>query len=161
MEPPAWLDEVFQIRRNIGDPVASDFIYMEEESLESVDAQKNTAYTTGNGWYGFYDGVEWRQYNLKFSDTYIQLLARKHGRLGASIKLIDNLIAQIDPTDYITSGNSGGQSMSFPTLQEVLDYYTALRDILLEEEAKEAGMNSGLMLKTKRRPVGGVIEDYE
>jgi len=157
MEPPAWLDEVFQIRRSIGDPVTGDFVYVEE--LPDT-APQNIAHTTGNGEYQFYDGVEWRKYNLKFGDAYIRLLAEKHGRLGASIKLIDNLIAQIDPTD-LTSGNTGGQSMSFPSLQEVLNYYATLRNILFEEEAAEAGMNSGLMLETKRRPVGGVIEDYE
>jgi len=158
METPAWLDEVFQIRRSIGDPVTGDFAYTDE--LPET-APQNTAHTAGNGEYRFYDGAEWRKYNLKFGDAYIRLLAGKHGRIGASIKLIDSLIARIDPTDYITSGNSGGQSMSFPSLGEVTAYYTALRDMLREEEAAELGMNSGLMLETKRRPVGGVIEDYE
>jgi len=158
MEPPAWLDEVFQIRRSIGDPVTGDFVYVEE--LPET-APQNEAHTTGNGEYQFFDGVEWRKYHLKFGDAYIRLLLEKYSRLSVSIQLIDKLIARIDPTDYITSGNAGGQSMSFPSLGEVMAYYTALRDVLLEEEAKEAGMNSGLMLETKRRPVGGVIEDYE
>jgi len=35
---------------------------------------------------------------------------------------------------------------------------TSLRDNLLEEEAATAGMNSGLIVRTKRRPVGGVLE---
>jgi len=157
-EIPAWLDEVIQIRRSIGDPVTGDFVYAEE--LPET-APQNIAYTKGDGEYSFHDGVEWRKYSLKISDAYIKLLAGKHGRIGTAIKLIDNLIAQIDPTDYINSGNAGGQSMSFPSLQEVMNYYTTLRDILLEEEAKEAGMNSGLMLQTKKRPVGGVIEGYE
>jgi len=158
METPAWLDEVFQIRRSIGDPVTGDFVYAEE--LPET-APQNIAHRTGNGEYRFYDGAEWREYSLKFGDAYIRLLAGKYGQLGASIKLIDSLIAQIDPTDYITSGNAGGQSMSFPSLQEVMDYYKTLRGILFEEYAAEAGMNSGLMLETKRRPVGGVIEGYE
>ena len=159
-ETPAWLGEVIQVRRSIGDPVTSDFIYIEELSSSS-EALKNVAYTMGDGEYWFYDGLEWRLYSLKCSDAYIKLLAGKHGKIGAAIKLIDNLIAQIDPTDYINSGNTGGQSMSFPSLQEVLNYYTTLRDILLKEQAEEAGMNSGLMLETKKRPVGGVTEDYE
>jgi hypothetical protein len=157
-EKPVWLDEVIQIRRSIGDPVTGDFVYVDE--LPET-APQNTAYTTGSGEYRFHDGVEWRLYSLKCGDAYIRLLAGKHGRIGAAVKLIDTLIAQIDPADYLTGGNAGGQSMSFPSLQEVLDYYTTLRGILLEEEAAEAGMNSGLMLKTKKRPVGGAIEGYE
>jgi len=158
METPAWLDEVIQVRRSIGDPVTGDFVYVDE--LPET-APQNTAYTKGDGEYWFYDGVEWRKYSLKCGDAYIRLLVGKHGRIGAAIKLIDTMIAQIDPTDYITSGNAGGQSMSFPSLQEVMNYYTALRDILLDEQAEEAGMNSGLMLQTKKRSVGGVIEGYE
>jgi len=157
-EIPAWLDEIIQVRRSIGDPVTGDFAYVEE--LPET-APQNTAYTKGDGEYWFHDGVEWRKYSLKFGDPYIKLLAGKYGRIGAAVKLIDNLIAQIDPTDYINSGNAGGQSMSFPSLQEVMNYYTTLRGILLEEQAEEAGMNSGLMLQTKKRPVGGVIEGYE
>jgi len=159
IETPDWLKEVFQIRRSIGDPVTGDFVYVEE--LLSENALKNTAYTSGDGEYWFFDGVEWRLYSLKFGDAYIRLLLEKYSRLSASIKLIDDLIARIDPTDYITSGNAGSQSMSFPSLSEVVEYYKTLRNILLEEEAKEAGMNSGLILDTKRRLVGGVIEDYE
>jgi len=159
MEIPAWLDEVIQVRRSIGDPVTGDFVFVDE--LPESWPYQNVTHTTGNGEYCFYDGVEWRKHRLKIGDAYIRLLAEKHGRIGAAIKLIDTLIAQIDPTDYINSGNSGGQSTSFPSLQEVMNYYTVLRDILLEEQAKEAGMNSGLMLETKKRPVGGVIENYE
>jgi len=158
MELPAWFDEVIQIRRSIGDPVTCEFFFVDELPESAV---RHTAWTTGNGEYWFHDSIEWRKYSLKFGDPYIKLLAGKYGRLGAAIKLIDNLIAQIDPTDYINSGNAGGQSMSFPSLQEVMNYYTTLRDRLLDEYAAEQGTNSGLMLATKKRPVGGVLEDYE
>jgi len=151
------IDDVFQVRRSIGNPVAGDFTLVAELPETGL---LNTAYTTGNGEYWFYD-QEWQKYPLKFGDAFIKLLVKQHGRIKASIKLIDNLIAQLDPLDYINSGNAGGQSMSFPSLNEVLEYYNALRNHLLEEEAAEAGMNSGLMLQTKRRAVGGVLEDYE
>jgi len=149
------LDEIFQIRRSIGDPVTGNFVYVD---AFPDTAQRNTAYTTGDGKYQFFNGLEWREYNLKFGDAYIGLLVEKHGRLGASIKLVNNLIAQINPKEYITSGKAGGQSMSFPSLRDVLDYYNTLRDALLEEEASDAGMNSGLMLEAKRSPVGGVLK---
>jgi hypothetical protein len=149
------LREIIHVRRSIGDPVTSDFILVDELPAE---AQQNTAYTPGDGLYRYFDGVEWRFYTLKFSDNYIGQLIKQRGRHRAAVKLIDNLIARIDPADYITSGNAGGQSMSFASLGEVIAYYNALRDRLLEEEAEEAGTNSGLMLKTKPRPVGGVME---
>jgi hypothetical protein len=158
-EAPAWLKEIFETRRGIGDPVTADFVFIDK--LPKT-APPNTAHTAGNGVYKFYNGVEWREYGLKFSDGYVRGLLEGLGRVKAAVKLVDNLIARIDPADYLTSGNAGGQSVSFPSLRDVLDYYNALRDRLLEEEAAAAGMNSGRMLQTKRRPVGGVLEgdDY-
>jgi len=153
---PDELKEIFEVRRRIGDPVTADFVYTEE--LPETAPEK-TAYTTGNGEYKYFDGVEWRLYVLKFSDGYIKGLIEGLGHIKAAIRLIDNLIARIDPADYITSGNAGGQSVSFPSLGEVLDYYNALRKSLIEEEQAEAGLNSGRMLDTVRRPVGGVLEE--
>jgi len=152
------LDDIFEVRRSVGDPVTGGFTLVD---VLPETAPQNTAYTTGNGEYLFFDGVEWRNYSIKTGDAYIRLLLEKHGRLRTSIKLVDNMTAQINPEDFLQSGNAGGQSMSFPSLRDVLDYYDALRERLLEEEAAENGTNSGLMLAAKKRPVGGVLEDYE
>ena len=149
-------DEIIHVRRSIGDPVASDFFRADDLPADPVPG---TAYTKGDGVYYFHDEIEWRTYNLKFSDSYIESLIAGRGRLKAAIRLIDNLIARIDPADYLTSGNAGAQSLGFPSLSEVLAYYNGLRDRLLEEEAEETGTNSGRMLSTKRRPVGGVLEE--
>jgi len=152
------LKEIFEVRRSIGDPITADFVFTDELP---ENASTNTAYTTGNGEYKYFNEVEWRQYKLKFSDGYIMGLIEGLGRIKASIKLVDNLIAKIDPTDYLTSGNAGGQSVSFPSLSEVLAYYNALRYRLIEEERAASGMNSGLMLHTKGRFVGGVLEEED
>jgi len=152
------LKEIFEVRRSIGDPVTADFVFVDELPETALP---NTAYTTGNGEYKYFDEVDWRQYKLKFSDGYIRGLVEGLGRLKASIKLVDNLIAKIDPTDYLVAGNAGGQSVSFPSLSEVLAYYNALRDRLIEEEKAASGMNSGLMLRTKRRFVGGIMENAD
>jgi hypothetical protein len=156
IETPDSLKEILELRRRIGDPITADFVCTD---VLPATALENISYTTGDGEYKFFDGVEWRAYTLKFSDGYIQGLVEGMGRLKAAIKLIDNLIARIDPMDYITSGNAGGQSVSFPSLGEVMAYYNALRDRLIEEEKAAAGVNSGLMVHTVRRPVGGVLED--
>jgi hypothetical protein len=156
--PPAWLQQVIRARRSIGDPVTRDFIYVTELPDEGPE---KTAFTTGNGSYRYYAG-SWKQYDVKFSDGYIRELVEGRGRYRAAVTLINNLIARIDPADYITSGNAGGQSVSFPSLADMLAYYNGLRDALMREEAAANRADSGLMLRTKRRPVGGVLEydDY-
>jgi hypothetical protein len=151
------LQQILLVRRSIGDPVTLDFICV---AVLPEDGPGKTAFTTGDGVYWYYDG-SWKQYGLKFSDPYIRELVEEQGRLRAAMTLINNLIARIDPSDYITSGNAGGQSVSFPSLSDMLAYYNGLRDALMKEEAASNRMDSGLMLRTKRRPVGGVMEDYD
>ena len=150
------LNEVIDVRRNIGDPIASDFIVVDDLPLEPF---KGIAYTTGDGIYSYFNGLKWQQFDIKFTDNYIERLISERGKLRASIRLIDNLIALINPDDYIAAGNTGGQSMSFSSLAEVVNYYEGLRRYLLDEEAALAGADSGRMLKTVRKPVGGVLED--
>ena len=150
--------DVLEARRRVGDPAVSDLRLVGELPAEPL---KDTAYTQGDGVYQYFDGIAWKSYDLKFSDEYIEKVIRERGQIRGCIRLIDNLITRIDPTDYIVSGNAGGQSMSFLSLSEILQFYNALRDKLLDEEAEVEGMNSGLMLKTKKKYVGGVLEDYE
>ena len=152
---PELLDEIISVRRSIGDPIANDFHFVNELPAAAL---KGATYTTGDGVYQHHNGIEWKTYSLKFSDNYIRGLVETKGRLKASIRLIDQLIARIDPAEYITSANAGAQSTGFPSLSEVMAYYNGLRDRLLAEDAEENGMNSGLMLSTERRPVGGVLE---
>jgi hypothetical protein len=152
--PPEWLQQIIRVRRSIGDPVTRDFIYVIELP---DDPPVQTAFTTGNGEYWYYAG-SWKVYDIKFSDSYIRELVEERGRRQAAIALIDNLIARIDPSDYITSGNAGGQSVSFPSLGDMLTFYNGLRAALMKEEAAANHADSGLMLRTKRRPVGGVLE---
>jgi hypothetical protein len=154
MDMPGWLRQAVFIRRLIGDPVTLDFIYAGE--LPET-APGKTAFTAGDGVYRYYDGV-WKPYNLRFSDAYIRELAAERGAYPAARALVNNLIARIDPADYIASGNAGGQSVSFPSLGDMLAFYNGLRDALAKEEAEAGRMDSGLMLRTKRRPVGGVLE---
>ena len=152
---PSWLEDVFEIRRRIGDPITGDLVYVDDFPEEPLE---NTAYTTGDERYWYFNQLGKQQYKIKHNDSYIRAMVEGLGRVKASIKLIDLLIAKIDPTDYITSGNAGGQSVSFLSLTDILAYYNALKDVLLEEEADAEGLNSGVMLSVVKRPVGGVQE---
>ena len=158
MNMPAQLQQIIEVRRSIGDPITADFVIV---ATLPETALPKTAHTTGDGRYWFFDGVDWRLYALKFNDAYIQILVNEQGRHKAAIRLVDDLLARLDPADYLTAGNAGGQSVSFSTLTEAMEFYRVLRERLMEADAAANGMNSGLMVKIKRRPVGGVLEDYE
>jgi hypothetical protein len=60
------------------------------------------------------------------------------------------------PDDYITSGNAGGQSVSFPSLSDMLAFYRGLKADLLAEAAVLEGNDTGRFMKFDRPAVGGV-----
>jgi hypothetical protein len=65
-------------------------------------------------------------------------------------------LARVHPDDYITAGNAGGQSVSFPALESLIAFYRALKKDLLEEEARQTGADTGRLFQVERPAVGGV-----
>jgi hypothetical protein len=149
--PPDWLQQVIHVRRNVGDPITLDFLYI--DSLPDSGMEK-TAYTTGNGSYWYYAGT-WKKYGLQFSDAYIRQLVEARDKWSASLILIDNLIAQINPADYITSGSAGGQSVSFPSLADMLAYYKARKEAIQNMQRVTVNTNGGGSYRCRPRAVGG------
>jgi hypothetical protein len=155
----AQLDNVLWVRRAIGDPITTDIVGY--DVLPATGTPGVAYLLTGDGYdgvYHYYALGQWQAYNLRFSDVYIKRRVELVGRLQAAIGLINELIARIDPVNYITGGNAGGQSMTFQTLTEVLGYYNGLKAVLLEQEARETGLGNSGFFRVKRRPVGGVLE---
>lgn len=155
---PACLVNVLRLRKMIHDPKVNDIFYV--ASLPD-SAPPCISFTTGDGVYFTMVNGEWKKLPLKFTDSYIvEELKLTRSVWTAAIALIDRLIARIDPDDYIVSGNAGGQSISFPSLGDMIEFYRALRERFVESESEEMRMNSGLYLSVKRNGVGGVWE-YE
>lgn len=150
---PDWQLEIIRVRRSIGDPAAADFLLL--PALPDTGAP-NTAYTLYgdyyDGKYFYYAQGAWKQYALKFADAYIRRRVEESGRLNAAAGLITDLIARLDPADYITGGTAGGQSVSFPSIESALAFYNGLKD------ARERGIGTGGFFRSKHRPVGGVLE---
>jgi hypothetical protein len=156
---PDWQQEIIRVRRSIGDPVAADFLLA--EALPDTGAP-NTAYALYgdyyDGKYFYYTPGGWKQYALKFADAYVRRRVAESGRLNAAIGLITDLIARLDPKDYITGGSAGGQSVSFPSIESVTAFYKELQSALLAQDARERGIGTGGFFRARHRPVGGVLE---
>jgi hypothetical protein len=153
---PAWLVPVLRVRGMIYDPQAKDIIYV--ESLP-FSPPAGVAFTTGNGAYKAKPGEGWVSLDTKFTDGGIEdAIALAKEPVRAACLLIDRLIARIQPNDYITSGNAGGQSVGFPSLTDMLAFYRGLKEDLKAEAAAIAGTNTGRMLTVSRPAVGGVWE---
>ena len=157
---PVSLIQVLRVRGMIYDPLVNDIFFVETLPDNPPDGM---AFTRGDGNYLQKQSGEWERLPIKFTDAGIEdmiAIAGDDPIAGAAL-LIDRLIARIQPEDYLTSGNAGGQSLSFPTLAELLAFYKGLKDSLKEEAAALAHADSGLMLRTRKRFVGGVMEEDE
>jgi hypothetical protein len=153
---PDWLIPILRIRGMIYDPQANDLVYV--ETLPS-DPPPGVAFTLGDGAYRVRPEGDWITLTTKFTDAGIEDVSAMAGEpIRAACMLIDRLIARIQPDDYITSGNAGGQSVSFPSLADMLAFYRGLKTDLLAEAAALAGLDTGRFFKTERPAVGGVWE---
>jgi hypothetical protein len=154
---PGWLVPVLRVREMIYDPQAKDTVYVEQ--LPSYPPP-GVAFTLGDGAYRVRPGGAWTALDTKFTDAGIEdVIAMAAGEpVRAACLLIDRLIARIQPDDYITSGNAGGQSVSFPSLADMLAFYRGLKADLSAEAAALNGTDTGRFFRTGRPAGGGVWE---
>jgi hypothetical protein len=151
---PDWLVPILRVREMIYDPRAKDLVYVEQ--LPSYPPP-GVAFTRGDGEYRVRPGGTWAVLDTKFTDAGIEdMIAVAGDPVRAACLLIDRIIARVQPDDYITSGNAGGQSVSFPSLADLLAFYRGLKADLLAEAAALAGTDTGLLFSVERPAVGGV-----
>jgi hypothetical protein len=153
---PDWLIPILRVREMIYDPQAKDIVYTER--LPS-DPPAGIAFTLGDGSYRARPGEEWIILDTKFTDAGIEdAVAMMGGPIRAACMLINRLISRIQPDDYITGGNAGGQSVSFPSLESMTAFYRALKEDLLAEARVLEGTDTGRFIAAERPAVGGVWE---
>jgi hypothetical protein len=155
---PAWLIPILQARGMIYDPASKDIMYV--EAMPNMPPA-GVAFTTGNGNYMIKEGGEWITLPTKFTDAGIEDVFTLAGGspVEAACLLIDRLIARIQPDDYLTSGNAGGQSMSFPSLADMLAFYRGIKKDLQDEAARINNTDAGRFFQFRRPAVGGVWEN--
>jgi hypothetical protein len=154
--PPNWLVKVIQARWYLGDPPANQFLY---STTFPNEANEGNIYTSGDGNYYKKTAEQWILQPVQFGDGYIRVFTDGGlSPLTTAINNIDQLIARINPADYITSGNAGGQSVSFPSLKDVSDFFAAKKKALKDMAAEQAGLSGVTFLRASRPAVGGSYE---
>jgi hypothetical protein len=154
--PPDWLVRVVQTRWYLGDPPTTQFIYSTTQPDTATDGM---VWTNGDGNYYHRTGTTWIKCKLQFGDGYIRVFTDAGmPPLNVAVNNIDQLIMRIDPTDYITSGNAGGQSVSFPSLAEVTAFFTAKKKALQDMILEQAGLGGVTFVRACRPAVGGSYE---
>jgi hypothetical protein len=132
--PPEWLAEVLKVRFIIGDPICTSLIYADVLPESALEGQ---VYTSGDGVYYKRENGAWVTCRLTLDDRAIDAF-RGGSTWQQASRAIDLLLIRINPLDYITSGNAGGQSVSFPSLADVLAFFNA-RKAAISSWAVQAG----------------------
>jgi hypothetical protein len=151
---PVFFQVQRSIRMELRDPYGvNDIIYA--ETLPPSGDPDIAYYNDGK--YYKWDGVSWALLPLKISDAYIRQMVITRGNRGI-LGLIDFLIAGIKIG--VKSFSSGAEKTDMESLTDVLAFYQALRKIKENEIAAAEGTNTGRTLRTRRRPVGGIVEGW-
>ena len=152
--------QILKVRTNIYDPNVKKI-----EIVDSMpqDGNPNFAYTKNmDGNYWRWAGNDWEKIETQFEDETIGgFLADGKDIISASIIAIDYLLIRIDPTEYLHSGNAGGQSLAFASLAEIVEFYKALKQTLKDRAAMQSGFTTGTYFQTPKYAVGGVMESDE
>jgi hypothetical protein len=153
--PAPYLEKIMRIRVIVGDPLAPSIIYDDQLPDRGLEGQ---IYTRGDGRYYRWSDNSWKAVALKFDDITIDILARGQDIWRGALYVFDNYLAKLDPLDYITSGNAGAQSVSFPSVSEVLAWFTARRALIVKQLERYGTITRACY---RPRAVGGVLECSE
>jgi hypothetical protein len=153
-EPPSsWLADVLRVRLIVGDPVCGTLIYVPAlpgSALEGVCC------TTGNGQYYLMRDGEWEALTVQFGDEVIGEYRRRAKSIWqAAHTVIKALLIRINPLDYITGGNAGAQSVSFPSLADVTAFFNERLKHITDMMNDADGYNR---VRVARQPVGGLYD---
>ena len=154
--PDGWTD-IVTVRRTISDPLGiTDFVFV---SVLPESGPANAAYMKSNDlqnyWYFDSAAKEWKAHTLRFSDRYISELIDEGGILHAQITLVDNIIMQINPQNYMQSMTAGAQSMGFASLADAMSFYKNIKNNLMAQDARRKGLNNKRAYFPAPMDVGG------
>jgi hypothetical protein len=151
---PVFFQVQRSIRMELRDPYGvNDIVYAE---TLPASGDPDVAYYS-NGKYYKWENSSWQVLPLKISDAYIRQMVITKGNRGI-LGLIDYLIAGLKTG--VRSFSSGAEKTDMESLSDVLAYYLALRKLKENEIAAAEGTTTGRTLRTRRRPVGGIVEGW-
>jgi hypothetical protein len=145
-------ERILQIRSLIGDPVATSINYADPLPPSALEG---AVYTIGDGVYQIYRAGAWKPVKVRMDDSEIEGLDSGGSVYAAALDAINILLLKINPLDYITSGNAGGQSVGFPSIADVLAFFNAKKAAIAAIAAKAGDVQRAGHCPV---PVGGLFD---
>ncbi len=146
-------DDIIYVRRALYDPQAIDYIRLEEIPETYMP---DIAVSVGdNGEWNHYTTSGWVKYPVKFTDEHIKSMILSYGKYQTAICFIDAIISRIDPVGFLHSANAGAQSMSFASLSDVINFYTARKTAIQEDMCIALKSFGGGHFRENPIPIGG------
>jgi hypothetical protein len=145
--------QIRKMRMLLRDPVGVNDLIYSDSLPEEPDTQAGYYIADLGKYKKFNERKEaWEQLTLKLSDAFILETLQEKGQRLASIALIDFLIMGLQ-TGAI-SFSAGAESVSKPSLKDLIDFYKEQKKILMDQ----TGMNTGITIRTAQPIIGGVTE---
>ena len=145
--------EVRRVRMLLRDPAGVTDLICADSLPETPDVQAGY-YITGLGVYQRFNARKsaWERLETRLGDAFVIETLREKGARWGPVALIDFIIMGLQAG--AASFRAGAESVSGPSLNDLLALYREQKKILLEQ----AGLASGRALRTRRPAIGGVGE---
>ena len=144
-----------KIRMMLRDPAGVNDLIFADSLPEEPDAQAGY-YIAGLGNYQKFNDRRnsWERLPTNLSDAHIAEVLRERGLVCGPIALIDFIIMGLQTG--AVSFKAGAESVSMPSLSDLLAFYREKKNILLEQ----AGLSAGRTMRARRPVIGGVREGW-
>jgi len=145
--------EIRKIRMLLRDPNGVNDLIFADSPPEEPDAQAGYYIASLGNYQKFNDRKNaWERLPTSLSDAFIIETLKEKGPTNGPIALIDFIIMGLQ-TGAI-SFKAGAESVSMPSIGDLLEFYREKKKILMEQ----AGLNTGRTMRTRRPVIGGVGE---
>ena len=139
----------------LSDPAGVTDLIFADSFPEEPDAQAGYYIASLGNYQRFNDRKNaWERLATNLSDAYIAEVMQEMGPSRGPIALIDFIIMGLQTG--AVSFKAGAESVSMPSLNDLLAFYREKKKILMEQ----AGLNTGRTMRTRRPVIGGVREGW-
>lgn len=152
--------QIKTVRLEIHDPIG--FIDIQQVatalSLPSSPASQTVYNVLDTGKYMAYESSAWVEKSLKIADSLLSTYIDLYGVKGAAVKAVQNIIVVLGQELFIQRSGNGTETVEFQSLSAMHSFYKDIIATLKDDDAKEAGLSTGIMFNVYPREIGGVRE---
>jgi hypothetical protein len=155
-------EQIFNVRLLVKDPLGFNSIIevVNAAALPVTPTAQCLYYVADVKEYQAFEDDVWTRQDIVVANTRVSTLIDLYGNENVvASKVINDLISYYGQQLALAykSHDDGAESFDKNTLSDVLSFYKSLKSSFQDDAAADAGMNTGMYVRTKKQCIGGML----